>query len=136
MWRRPNRRTGAVPRRVARDSRCCSRETLFLHHRPGVVKRFTEAAHHLVDLGLADDQWWSEGNDVAGHVAQYRTVMLCAAHEIRGDAGFGVEALLGRLVADKFHRTDQPHAAYLADEWMIGVAANSCLHPRADAPHL
>src|SRR5438094_8951692 len=109
-------------------------ELLFLHHRPCVVERPAEASHHLVDLGLADDQWRAEGDDVARHVAQYRPVMLGAAHEMRGDAGFGVEALLGRLVADELDRADQPDAPRLADERMIGMAADRRLHAGPDAP--
>src|SRR5258707_5733762 len=97
-----------VPRLVAPGRRRCSRETLFLHHRPGIVERVAEAADHLVDLVVDDDQRRAEGDDVAGHVAQYRSMVLRAAHEIRGDAGFGIEALLGRLVADKLYGADQP----------------------------
>src|SRR5207249_7007676 len=92
---------------VAPGRRRGSRETLFLHHRPGIVERFAEAAHHLIDFGVADDQRRAEGNDVAGHVAQYRTVVLRAANEMRRDAAFGIEALLGCLVADKLHGADE-----------------------------
>src|SRR2546426_2530441 len=99
-------------------------ELLFLHHCPCVVERPAEASHHLVDLGLADDQWRAEGDDVARHVAQYRPVMLRAAHEMRGDAGFGIEALLGRLVADELDRADEPDCAGVADQRMFRVAAD------------
>src|SRR5439155_11726314 len=85
----------------------CSYQPLFLHHSPRIVERPAEASHHLVELGLADDQGRTEGDHVAGHVAQYRPVMLGAAHEVGGDAGLRVEALLGRLVADELHRADQ-----------------------------
>src|SRR6266550_1165181 len=101
--------------RAGTESSC---EPLFLHHRPGIVERPAEARHHLVDLGLADDQRRAEGDDIARHVAQYCPVMLGAAHEMRGDAGFRVEALLGRLVADELDGSDEPDAARIADEWM------------------
>src|SRR6266498_223770 len=101
-----------------------SRETLFLHHRPRVVERLAKAGHHLVDLGLVDDQWWAEGDVITRHVAQYRPVMLCAAHEVRGHAGFRVEALLGRLVTDELDSADQPDAARLTDQRMVGIAAD------------
>src|SRR3982074_2946359 len=109
--------------------RSASPESLFLDHRPCIVERPAEAAHQFVDFTLADDQRRTEGNDIAWHVTQYRPVVLRAAHEIRRDAGFGVEALLGRLIADELHGADQPDAARLADQRMVGVAADSCLQP-------
>src|SRR3982074_1171922 len=96
--------------------RADSPESLFLDHRPCIVERLAEAAHQFVDFTLADDQRRAEGDDIAGHVAQYRPMVLRAAHEISGDAGFGVEAMLGRLIADKLHGADQPDAARLADQ--------------------
>src|SRR3989442_13589927 len=111
-----------MPARGAGARASC--ELLFHHHFPCVVERPAEASHHLVDLGLADDQWRAEGDDVARHVAQYRPVMLRAAHEMRGDAGFGIEALLGRLVADELDRADQPDAPRPADHRMVGQAAD------------
>src|SRR6266852_2627261 len=87
-----------MPARAAGARGSC--QLLFPHHRPRIVERTAEARHHLIDLGLADDQRGAEGDDIAGHVAQYRPVVLCAAHEMRGDTGFGIEALPGRLVAD------------------------------------
>src|SRR5438876_8213849 len=62
--------------------------------------------------------------------------MLRAAHEMRGDAGSGIEALLGRLVADELDRADEPDAPRLAYQRMIGIAADPRLHSRPDAPHL
>src|SRR5205823_12784825 len=121
---------------VAPRLRWCSREAFILHHRPRIVERPAEARHHLVDLGLADDQRRAEGDDVAGHVAQYRPVMLGAAHEIRGDARLRVEALLARLVADDLDRADPSNAPRVADERMISVAADRRLHSRPDAANV
>src|SRR5258708_35257646 len=108
---------------------------LFLHHRPRIVERPAEAGHHLVDFGLADDQRRAEGDNVAGHVAQYRPVMLGAAYEIRGNTGLRVEALPGRLVADQLDRADKPDAARLADERMVGIAAEAGRPSRPTPPH-
>src|SRR5260370_22146535 len=90
--------------------RYCSREALFPHHRPRIVECPAEAGHHLVDFGLADDQRRAEGDDVARHVAQYGPMMLGAAHQIGGNAGLRVEALPGRLVADKLDPAHWPAA--------------------------
>src|ERR1700694_191916 len=112
-----------------------SRQAFFLDHRPGVVERLGEAAHHLVDLSLADYQGWAEGNDVAGHVAQDYTVMLRAANQIRGHTSLRVEALLGRLVADELQRADQADAARFANQRMLAVTADCRLQARSDASH-
>src|ERR1700676_106564 len=112
-----------------------SRQALFLYHHPGIVERLGEAIHHLVDLGRADYQWRAEGDDVAGHIAEDDPVMLRAAHQIRGHTSLGVEALLGRFVANKLHRADQTEAARLANRRMPAVAADSRLQVRSHAAH-
>src|ERR1700694_2840138 len=101
--------------RARRESAQRSCQALFPHHRPGIVERPAKTSHHLVDLGLADDQRRAEGDDIARHVAQYRPMVLGAAHEMRGDTGFRVEALLGRPVADELDCADKPDAARLAE---------------------
>ena len=63
--------------------------------------------HHLVDLGLADDQRRAERDDVARHVAQDRAVVLRAADQEGGDTRLRVEALLRRLVADELDGADE-----------------------------
>src|SRR6516164_5398132 len=83
-----------------------SHEAPFLHHRPRVVERFRKTAHQLVDLGFADDERRAERDDVARHVAQNRAVVLRASHEERADTRLRVEALPGRLVANKLDGAD------------------------------
>src|SRR5438046_9725315 len=79
---------------MAPRRRPCSRETSFLHHRRCIVERTAEAAHHLVDFGLGDDQRRAEGHIIARHVAQYRPADLRRVDEIRRDTGFRSETLL------------------------------------------
>src|ERR1700682_638692 len=112
-----------------------SRQALFLYHPPGVVERLGEGAHHLVDLSLADYQRRAEGDDVAGHVAQDDPVLLRAAHQIRGHSSLGVEALLGRFVANELQRTDQADAARFANQRMPAVTSDCVLQARTDASH-
>src|SRR5438105_5646752 len=112
-----------------------SRQALFFHHNPGIVERFGEGAHHLVDLSFADYQRRAKGDDVAGHVAQDYAVMLRTADEIRGDTSLRVEALLARPVADEFHRADQADAARFSNQRMPAVASDCRLQARSDAPH-
>src|SRR5215211_4279857 len=100
-----------------------SDEAFLAHHRPRVVECLAEARHHFVDLRLADDQRRAERDDVAGHVAQDRAVMLRSAHEKRGDGRLRIEALFGALVANKLDGTDQSDAARIADQRVIGEAS-------------
>ena len=63
-------------------------------------------------------------------------MVLRAADQERGNARLRIEALLRRLVADDLDRADEADAARVADQRMIGVAADAGLHSRADAAHL
>src|SRR5215470_696827 len=107
-------------------------ETALARHRQRVVERAPRLVDQLVDLALADDQGWREGDDVAGHVAQDRAVRLSALDNKRANARLRVEARARLLVLDELQRADKADAARFADQRMLLQALQPCLQPRAD----
>src|SRR5690606_13785280 len=60
-----------------------------------------------------------------------QAIGLAALEEVEAHTADRIEAGLGRLVGDQFYRGDQPNAAHLAHQRMIGEAAQAVLEARS-----
>src|SRR5438874_9918529 len=94
--------------------------------RPGlrIVERRGEAADHLLDLVGFDDQRRAEADRIAD-IADYEAMMVAALEEVGAEPADRVELPLGPLVGDQLDRGDQPDAAHLADQGMVGMVAQA-----------